>query len=76
MARLFSVSAFAAAATATRCSGSVVAVIAGNGIAVLPVRPKLADNSDAALTDAISRAQKVGKIIATGSRSIDNAGHG
>lgn len=76
MARLFSVSVFAAAAIATRCSGSVAAVIGGNVIAAPPVRPKLAANSDAAPTAAISKAQKVDKTIATDSRSIDDAGRG
>lgn len=72
MARLSSVSGFAAAAIATRCSGSVAAVIGGNVIAVQPVRPKLAVNSDAAPTAAISRAQKDETTIATGNGSIDD----
>ena len=71
MARLFSVSVFAALAIATRCSGSVAAVIAGNVIAAEPVRPRLAAISDAAPIAAISRAPKGDKTIATDSRSID-----
>ncbi len=74
MARLFSVSGFAAATIATRCSGSAAAVIGGNVIAAQPVRPKLAVNSDAAPTAAINRAQKDEMTIATGSGSIDDAG--
>lgn len=73
MARLSSVSGFVAAAIATRCSGSVAAVIGGNVIAAPPVRPKLAGNSDAAPTAAISRVQKDEKTIATGNGSIDDA---
>lgn len=74
MARVFSVNVFAAAAIATRCSGSVGVVIEDNVIAAPPVRPKLAAISDAALTVAISRARRGDKIIATGSGSIDDAG--
>ena len=74
MARLFSVSEFAAAVNATRCSGSVGTVIADSVIAARPVRPKLAVNNDVVPTVATSRARKDEKTIATGSGSIANAG--
>ena len=51
-------------------------MIGGNVIAAQPARPKLVANNDATLTGAISRAPKVDKTIATGSRSIDDAGRG
>ncbi len=74
MAKLFSVSEFAGAAIATRCSGSVAAVIGDNVIAVGPVRPSLAGNSDVLPTVAISKARKDEQTIATGSARIDDAG--
>ena len=74
MARLFSVSEFAAATNATRCSGSVAAVIGDSVIAARPVRPKLAVNSAVAPTAAINKAPKDEKTIAIGSGSIANAG--
>jgi len=71
---LFSVSGCAAAVIATQCSGSVVAVIGDNVIAAQPARPKLVANNYATPTGGISRAPKVDRTIATGSRSIDNVG--
>jgi hypothetical protein len=49
-------------------------VIEDNVIAAQPARPKLVANNDAAPTGGISRAPKVDSTIATGSRSIDDAG--
>ncbi|HME58558.1 MAG TPA: hypothetical protein VKF63_09475 [Terracidiphilus sp.] len=74
MAKLFSVSGFAAAAIATRCSGSVGVVIADNAIAAQPVRPKPAANSGVVPTVGTSNPRTGAKIIATGSGSIANAG--
>lgn len=76
MARLFSVNVFAAAVTATRCSGSVVTVIGDNAIAALPAKHKLAAISADAPIAVISRAQKDARIIATANGSTDDAGHG
>ena len=73
MARLFSVSEFAAAANATPCSGSVAAAIGDSVIAARPVRPMLAVNSAVVPTVATSKAPKDEKTIATGSATIANA---
>lgn len=56
MARLFSVSEFAAVANAMPCFGFVATAIGDNVTAAQSVRPKLAVNSDTAPTVATSKA--------------------
>jgi hypothetical protein len=74
MARLFFDSDYAWAAK--KSSGYAATVIVGSGIVAPFVGPRLGVSNYAALTDAISRARKHEKIIATASESIDSGeGH-
>jgi hypothetical protein len=70
MAKRFSVSGFAAAASATQSSGSVSIVIADSAIAAPLVAPKPECGNGAARTTVTSRAWKDGWIIVTGNGSI------
>jgi hypothetical protein len=72
MAKLFSVSGFAAAANATRCSGSVATVTEDNVIVAGPVGSRRAGDSNAAPTVATSKVQKEEPTIATDSASTGN----
>jgi hypothetical protein len=74
MARLFSVSGFAAAVNATPCSGFVAAAIGDSVIAARTVRPKRAVNSAVVPTVATNKVPKDEKTIAIGSATIVNAG--
>ena len=73
MSRSFSVSGFAVAADATRCSGSVSTVIEDSVIAASPAVPQRDANSGAAPTAATNAARKAGSTIVTGSVSIGAA---
>ena len=74
MAKWFSVSGFAAAVDATRCSGSVRTVTVGSAIAAWPAALKHDSSRGAAPTAATNGARKDGWTIATGSASIGAAG--
>ena len=63
MARYFSVSGFAVAADATRCSGSVSTVIVDSAMVAPPAVPKHDSSSRPAPTAATNAARKAGSTI-------------
>ncbi|MEK7995870.1 MAG: hypothetical protein AAB403_18890 [Planctomycetota bacterium] len=69
MAKWFSGSEFAAAADATRCSGSAGTAIADSAIAAPHAALQPGSSKDAAPTAATSGARKDGWTIATGNAS-------